>query len=380
MMQTLPHQNGPLKYIKRLDFSLSSKEGRLHGKTGFRSHGALTLSKALQQAEYIEEVYLPRHRIGPYGASALFLACAHNPKSQLHTLKLRRCRIGLRGALAFAEVLATRADTSLRHIDLTVNYMGVQGCYAIERALQQRQLQADTPPTEVDLEGNLVFPEIMNGVTHGMGVLLAIVGAYLLQSKVQGWPTHYVVSCGIYSTSLIVLYISSTLFHSFFAMQHTKYIFEVMDKCAIYILIAGSYTPFMQIVLSNEPFFSTLLLCYIWSCCALGIGVEAFYPFWSYKGLFSLAMYLGMGWSALLCLPRVHALLPWRVLELMLLGGVAYTAGVPFFLRNNNLDHALWHLFVLCGSIFHWCGNYFYVANFVPPDQIMTMAHNATAQ
>jgi hypothetical protein len=74
----LRYSNGPLKYIKRLDFSLSSKEGKLHGKAGFRSHGALTLSKVLQGAEHIEEVLLQRNRIGPFGAAAIFIACADN--------------------------------------------------------------------------------------------------------------------------------------------------------------------------------------------------------------------------------------------------------------------------------------------------------------
>jgi hemolysin III len=384
----MPYMNGPLQYIRRLDFTLSTKGRQMRGRHGFRSHGALALSKALQESRYIEQVYMLRNPIGPYGATALFLACFRSGssnngnKSRLHTLNLRRCRIGARGALALAELLATTSPnaTSLRHVDLTANNLGVQGCYAIERALNQRMQEYGTKEgiahIEVDLEGNLVFPEIMNGVTHGLGVLMAIAAAFLLQSKVQGWPTRYVVSCGIYSTSLIVLYISSTLFHSFFTLRYTKYVFEVMDKCAIYILIAGSYTPFLQIVLYKDAFFSTLLFYYIWSCCALGIGVEAFYPVWKYKGYFSLLMYLGMGWSALICLPRVNQILPWRVLELMVLGGVAYTAGVPFFVRNNNLDHALWHLFVLAGSIFHWCANYWYVVNFVPQGETIQVGNH----
>jgi len=149
-------------------------------------------------------------------------------------------------------------------------------------------------------------------------------------------------------------------------MQNTKYIFEVLDKCAIYILIAGSYTPFLQIVLSHEPTYSIGLLAFIWVCCLLGIGVEAFCPSWKGKGKFSLAMYLGMGWSAAVCLPEVARVVPEGAMQLMILGGVGYTAGVPFFVRDNNLDHAIWHLFVLSGSFFHWCGIYFYVAK-VPP-------------
>jgi hemolysin III len=134
----------------------------------------------------------------------------------------------------------------------------------------------------------------------------------------------------------------------------------------------------------------------------MGVGVEFIFPTWQGKGRFSLAMYLGMGWSALVCLPEVARTLDQNAINLMTLGGVAYTAGVPFFVRDNSmlvvvcecvcvcmllvdksresltpkfvllsslsrsldLDHAIWHMFVLAGSLFHWCGIYFYVTPF----------------
>ena len=203
-------------------------------------------------------------------------------------------------------------------------------------------------------------------------------------------PRHF-YSCTIYSISLVVLYTSSTLYHSFFTLRHTKYVFEVIDKCAIYILIAGSYTPFLQIVLSHYMIYSYGLLCFLWLFCGLGVTVEFMYPIWKYKGTFSLVMFLCMGWSALICIPEVARIIPPRALHFMTMGGLSYTAGVPFFVRNNStywcnmniwtnrvisntffvllyikikptdLDHAIWHLFVLGGSIFHWCGVYFYV-------------------
>ena len=80
-----------------------------------------------------------------------------------------------------------------------------------------------------------------------LGIILAVVGTFLLSHRVKDLSTTHVVSCGVYSTSLMVLYTSSTCFHSFFSLQNTKYIFESLDKCAIYILIAGSYTSFLQV-------------------------------------------------------------------------------------------------------------------------------------
>jgi hemolysin III len=202
----------------------------------------------------------------------------------------------------------------------------------------------------------------MNAVTHGLGVVLCIIGGVVLSDRVKNQSLTHRISCSIYTTSLMTLYLSSTLYHSFFPLQHIKYIFQVMDKCAIYVLIAGSYTPFLAIIFHDKAVFSSGLLGFIWTCCFLGISVEAFAPTWRWRPTFSLAMYLGMGWAALVVLPDAGGRLPIRSIHLLILGGIGYTAGVPFFVRDNNLDHSLWHLFVLCGSVFHWLAVYLYVA------------------
>ena len=134
------------------------------------------------------------------------------------------------------------------------------------------------------------------------------------------------------------------------------------DHCAIYILIAGSYTPFLRISLEDKVLGSVYLLSFLWICCLGGIFVEAFHPNWIYKSKFSLAMYLGMGWSCLVCIPDLREKLSDEAVQLIILGGIAYTSGVPFFVRNNNLDHSIWHLFVLAGSILHWLCVYVHVA------------------
>jgi hemolysin III len=343
-----------------LDFSIAASSrgaGGKHnggsggggGRAGLRSHGAFALSKVLQQSNHVAEVVLSKNQIGAYGASALFIACAGNPTVQ--KLLLRRCRIGERGALAFCDIVVASSECGLTEVDLSANFIGFKGIVAIESAMKKRSARMHLHDLAVNLEGNLVLQEVMNGVTHGLGVFLAFLGSYLLSERAQGMSHRHRVSCMVYSTSLIVLYISSTLYHSFFSMLNTRYIFAVVDKCAIYILIAGSYTPFLQIALWHEPLYSTYLLGFIWVCCFLGIYVEALMPTWKQKGRFSLAMYLGLGWSAIVCLPEVARVLPESAMNLM-----------PFFVRNNNLDHAVWHLFVLGGSVFHWCGIYFHVA------------------
>lgn len=309
----------------------------MHGRRGFRSHGAFTLSKLLSRSTHIEEVFLQRNRIGPYGSSAIFLAASTNP--HLRTLVMRRCSIGERGALAFAEHVCSSNVTGLKEIDLSVNSIGFKGSIAVETALSRRE---EGKEIECDLEGNLVFQEVMNCVTHGLGILLSIIGFFALSHRVQDKSHRHSISCAVYSISLLVLYTSSTLFHSFFALQVTRYVFEVLDHCAIYILIAGSYTPYLQIALWDKPIWSIYLLAFIWLCCICGVSVEAFFPTWVHKPKFTLAMYLGMGWSCVVCLPDLVEVIPPSTINLLVLGGVGYTSGVPFFVRNNNLDHSIW--------------------------------------
>ena len=261
------------------------------------------------------------NRIGPYGASAIFCAAKHNPT--LRTLLMRGCRIGERGAFALvSQLLIEKTDEEdeesrcgLREIDMSCNQIGFFGVFAIEKGLRNRmeRIKArhdaskngcqnnnlDSYIMEVDLEGNLIFQEVMNCVTHGLGILLAVIATILLSNEVKGKPKHYIVSCAIYSTSLIVLYLSSTLYHSFFALQRTRYIFQVFDKCSIYILISGSYTPFFTVVVRHQ-----MLLLFVWVFGISGISVEAFAPLWRFKGTFSLVMYLGENFDNIVCIPH----------------------------------------------------------------------------
>jgi hypothetical protein len=179
----LRHANNSLKFITRLDFAVASKEGRHERNSkllGFSSHGAFALAKALQGTKNIRQVLLPRHRIGPYGASAIFMACRMNPS--IETLNLRRCRIGRRGAYAFCQLilgvtpngegvsvmgdtteLAVKRSTGhgLVDVDLSANGIGHVGTMAIEQALEGFNLKTrDGHALVINLDGNLVFPEV----------------------------------------------------------------------------------------------------------------------------------------------------------------------------------------------------------------------------
>lgn len=209
----IKYGSGPLQSIRRLDFS---KHRKIRGQDGMGSHGALALAKVLQSGgtPNVTEILLQRNTIGPFGATAIFLACAQHDSAVEH-LSLRRCRIGERGALALAAYIVPSTTTALATIDVSANHCGYHGCVAIDRALQKRDGQGLQPAMTIDLEGNHVFQEIMNGVTHGLGVLIAFAGAYVLSSAVRGKSQVHILSCGIYSTSLVVLYTSSTLYHRY---------------------------------------------------------------------------------------------------------------------------------------------------------------------
>jgi len=158
-----------------------------------------------------------------------------------------------------------------------------------------------------------------------------------------------------------VLYTASTLYHSFFALRDTRHVFSILDHSAIYILIAGSYTPFLYVTFPDKPKWGTYLLAFIWLCASVGVGLEAFGQRFAWKSKVSLAMYLLMGWSALVAVPDFQERLSSKAVQFLLLGGCGYTGGVPFFVRNAHLDHSIWHLFVLAGSAAHWWCVYFHI-------------------
>jgi len=247
-------------------------------------------------------------------------------------------------------------STTLEQLDLSMNGVGWHGTEVLVKAAAAR-----APKLDLDASANLVFVEVMNSVTHGVGTILCIIGLFLLLAEVSGQSTRHVTACVVYGLSQCILFISSTLYHSFFALQGPRSFFRVMDFSGIYILIAGSYTPFLCISLPHKPQWSVYMISFIWICCVVGIFVEAAVPPSRRKDVFSLSLYLTMGWAALLPLWDLLEALPWQGVFFLVLGGVTYTLGVPFYVRNRNLDHAVWHVFVLLGAAFHWWSVYAYV-------------------
>ncbi len=200
--------------------------------------------------------------------------------------------------------------------------------------------------------------EIANSITHGVGLLLAIAGlATLVAFAVLRGTAWHIVGCSIFGATLVLSYLTSTLYHSI-PSARAKSILRIFDHCAIFLLIAGTYTPLMLVNLRGPWGWS--ILGVVWGIATLGIVFKVtMLRKWT---VVSVVLYVAMGWVVVVATkPLLSAVAPGGLL-LLLLGGLAYTGGVIFYgLRRMPYHHAVWHLFVLAGSVLHFFAVLFYV-------------------
>ena len=200
--------------------------------------------------------------------------------------------------------------------------------------------------------------ELANSITHGVGIALSIAGLALLTtfSSLHG-DAWLITSTTIFGVTLVALYTSSTLYHSFRSVE-LKQLLRKFDHAAIFLLIAGTYTPFVLVTLRGPWGWS--LFGVIWGLAAVGIALK----FWftgRYR-LLSTGIYLVMGWLVLTAMRPLLIALPRPAFVLLLAGGLCYTGGAAFYLwKRLPYHHAIWHLWVLAGSICHWAAVFFYL-------------------
>jgi hemolysin III len=201
--------------------------------------------------------------------------------------------------------------------------------------------------------------ERFNGLTHLSGAVLALAGTVVLiviaSLQADAWK---IVSFSIYGASLIFLYLSSTLYHS--TRGRAKAIFRKMDHAAIYLLIAGTYTPFTLVTLNGPWGWS--LFGIVWGLAILGIVQEI----WIAKGarVLSLAIYLLMGWVAMVAAAPIIRAIAWSGFAWLAAGGIVYTVGIVFYCYDERFRHfhGVWHLFVLAGSAIHFTAIVLFIA------------------
>ena len=194
----------------------------------------------------------------------------------------------------------------------------------------------------------LIVNEIFNAVTHGIGVGLSIAGLVILLIKgARAGSAISVVAYAIYGATLIMLFLASTLYHSLIFTKARK-VFKVFDHSSIYLLIAGSYTPFC--LLTIRGWLGWTLFVVIWLLAVAGVVYKSIWL--SKKGKSAVIIYILMGWLCLVAIKPLYQGLGMSGVTLLALGGLSYTVGAIFYsLKQVKFMHVIWHLFVLLGAI-----------------------------
>ena len=200
--------------------------------------------------------------------------------------------------------------------------------------------------------------EIANSLTHGVGAVLAVVGLVVLAlASSRHGTARTVVGCVVFGVSLVLLYASSTLYHSV-GNARAKALLRVLDHSAIFLLIAGTYTPFTLVSLRGP--WGWTLFGVVWGLALAGITLRLVLP--RRPTVLFVSLYLAMGWCVVVAAkPLLAAVAPGGI-ALLAAGGLAYSVGVVFYVWRRPYHHAIWHGFVLAGSAFHYAAVLLYVA------------------
>lgn len=204
-----------------------------------------------------------------------------------------------------------------------------------------------------------VKEEIASSITHGLGVVFGVAALLLLILKAMSEHADALTffSYSIYGVSIILLYLASTLYHAIPSVR-AKRMLKTFDHCAIYLLIAGTYTPLMLVGLKTP--LAMTVLAIIWGVALVGVVLKVAFVY-RFKAL-SLGIYLAMGWLSVVVLYQLVKVMPTAGLVLLGMGGVVYSLGVFFYVKHTiPYNHAIWHLFVLGGTILHFLAIYYYV-------------------
>ena len=211
--------------------------------------------------------------------------------------------------------------------------------------------------SKIEIPKYTLGEELVSAISHGIGALLGI--AALVLSVVYAKTPIAIVSSAIYGTTLIVLYTISCLYHSFSPKIAAKKVFRVLDHCSIYLLIFGTYMPYLLVLIKGAlgwTLWGILLALSIIGIVLNCVSLEKFKKF-------SMFSYIGMGWIIIFSFKKVFILLGLTGTLYLLIGGILYTLGAIFYIKGKKIKymHSVWHFFVLAGSIFHFFSIFLYV-------------------
>ena len=205
--------------------------------------------------------------------------------------------------------------------------------------------------TTLDIPASTPAEEWANSITHGIGAVLSIIGLpILILMAVARGEISLLVGCSIFGGTLVFMYAASTLYHSF-QKPDLKRILRIVDHSAIYLLIAGTYTPFALLYFDGG--WAWTLLCLEWGIALVGIVFKLFFT--GRFGVISTLTYIAMGWLGVAVLEPLLAAAPLGCVAWMVAGGLLYTGGIVFYAWERlPYNHAIWHVFVLGGSLCHY--------------------------
>jgi len=200
--------------------------------------------------------------------------------------------------------------------------------------------------------------ELANSITHGVGLVLSLAGfIVLLVLSIMRGSVWHIIGCGVFGLTLVLAYLASTLYHSLHRSSFRR-VLQILDHSAIYLLIAGTYTPFTLINLRG--FWGWTLFALVWTLSLAGIGFKFMHG--DRFKIISTIGYVALGWIAVIAIKPLFAAVPLPGIIWLLAGGLCYTVGVIFFAwKRLPFNHAVWHLFVVAGSICHYFAVLFYV-------------------
>ena len=361
---------------------------------------------------------LDLQRLGIDGRGLLEVADSIASLPKLIELVLRHNYLGYHEGTDALVTIVKTASPTLRYIDVSCNSLGYMNVRRIEKAAEETRhcrvdlhIVEDEPRTqpragdsprsavkqsptaatagrrhccyEIDVEGNFVVEEVWNSVLHGIGALLGVVGTWDLLTQAKGQTDKVWWACLVYGLSATTLFIASTLYHSTFLHERARRVFQMLDHCAIFFLIAGTYTPVGLIALSSVP-TAVLMVSIEWIIALCGIAiylVSAHFPR-LVKSLpyviYEVVLYTVMGHMCLISYEAVIVQVAPSIIFSLALGGLLYVVGVVFFIleqvKRLPILHCVWHVFVLTAAIVH-----FFSVREAVVSRLYESAHSAAA-
>jgi len=340
-------------HVKKLNLSSAAMHDSRFRSSGNGNSNARVLGGILKENTTLTEVNLCDTGLDDDGLGEVSDALLVN--STITSLNLSSNHFGEVGAEKLRQAL--EHNSTLKTLDLSRNALGFRSINAIVCSCAPKGMTLST-------NGNFVFEEILNSVSHGIAFIFSVVGACVLVTAAaeSNMTVYHFWACMIYSFSLMFLFLSSCLYHSFFMLPHTSRILQILDHVGIYMLIAGSYTPFLLIGLHNST-SARVLLTAEWIGAAFGSVFATCSDLNApMSTVIELVMFLTMGLGCCFVYNELFSL-PEKALYMLALGGGTYIGGIVFFVLGEvkPIFHVVWHMFVVLAATIHWFAIYFYI-------------------